>query len=169
MNSIFSDIFENIFSKAISPDKSEKKIGGDVSLPPIIKQGQKEMKKWKDTNSDQKKKIEKKLDKKDNIEVDHMVSSRYTTGDGKVSLNEYDGENEEKIPSTAIRKVKYNKDTHECWVQYITSNKWYKFIKMSMQQFMSFMNASSKGRYVQKIMRNINFDPSFGTKKLRQK
>ena len=128
MDSIFSNFFENIFANAINPNK---KNGGAV-VPPSIKQGQKEMKKWKDTNSDQKKKIEKKLDKKDNVEVDHMVSSRYTTGDGKVSLNEYDGENEEKIPSTAIRKVKYNKDTHECWVQYVTSSKWYKFINMPL-------------------------------------
>ena len=124
----------------------------------------------KDLASDNKKKIDKKLRKDKNVAIDKLISKRYyskgsnghyTDDDAKMSIDEYDGEQEVEIPSTAIADVKYDPKTKVCYVKYVKGNKWYKFINMSPQQFKTFMNASSKGRYVQFVMRKKNYDPSF--------
>lgn len=122
------------------------------------------------TSSDDKQKINKLLNKGKEVNVNDLVSKRYvskgsqghyTDEDAKVSLDEYAGETETDIKSTAIDDVKYNEKTKTCWVKYVGGKKWYKFVNMSRQQFESFMNASSKGRYVQNVMRTKNHDPAY--------
>lgn len=122
--------------------------------------------------SGQTNKIEKKLEKGKEINVGLMNSKRYygKGSDGHFidkdatvnSLDEYDGEVEVDIPSTAIQEVHYvpnSRDPSEgvCWVRFVGGKgKWYRFENMSPQQFKSFMNASSKGRYVNNVMRVKN-------------
>lgn len=121
-------------------------------------------------SSGDEKKISRNLRKDKNVTIDHLTSKRwfskgsnghYSDDDSKMSLNEYEGEQEVEIPSTAIADVKYDPKTRVCHVKYRGGNKWYRFINMSPQQFKAFMNASSKGRYVQFVMRKKNYDPSF--------
>lgn len=116
--------------------------------------------------SGQTEKIEKKLKKGKEINVGLMNSKRYygkgSNGhfidDDAVSnsLDELDGEVEVDIPSTAIAEVKYDPETRVCNVRYVGGDKWYRFEGMSPQQFKSFMNAGSKGRYVNNVMRKKN-------------
>lgn len=111
-------------------------------------------------------KIDKQLGKGKEINVGLMNSKRYygkgsndsfLDNDATVgSLDEYDGETEVDIPSTAIAEVKYDPKTRVCNVLYVGGKKWYRFENMSPQQFKSFMNASSKGRYVNNVMRVKN-------------
>jgi len=124
----------------------------------------------KTLSSDDDKKIKRSLRKDKNITIDHLTSKRwlsrgssghYSDDDSKMTLNEYEGEQEVEIPSTAIADVKYDPKTRVCHVRYRGGSKWYRFINMSPQQFKAFMNASSKGRYVQFVMRKKNYDPSF--------
>ena len=116
--------------------------------------------------SGQTKKIENKLKKGKEINVGLMNSKRYY-GKGSNghfidddaisnSLDELEGEVEVDIPSTAIAEVKYDPETRVCNVRYVNGDKWYRFEGMSPQQFKSFMNASSKGRYVNNVMRVKN-------------
>lgn len=120
----------------------------------------------KKLESGQTDKIDKKLEKGKELNVGLMNSKRYygkgsdghfTDNDATVgSLDEYNGETEVDIPSTAIAEVKYDPKTRVCNVRYVTGKKWYRFENMSPQQFKSFMNASSKGRYVNNVMRVKN-------------
>ena len=116
--------------------------------------------------SGQTKKIENKLKKGKEINVGLMNSKRYYgkgsnghfTDDDAISnsLDELDGEVEVDIPSTAIAEVKYDPETRVCNVRYVNGDKWYRFEGMSPLQFKSFMNAGSKGRYVNNVMRKKN-------------
>lgn len=121
-------------------------------------------------SSDDKQKIQKRLNKDKDVNVSNLISKRYfskgsdghfTDDDAKVSLDEYDGEVEADVKSTAIDDVKYDKKNKVCWVKYVGGRKWYRFINVGMQQFMTFMNASSKGKYVENVMRVKNHDPAF--------
>lgn len=122
--------------------------------------------------SGQTKKIENKLKKYKEISVGLMNSKRYY-GKGSNghfidddatanSLDEYDGEVEVDIPSTAVQEVHYvpnsqDPDEGVCWIRFVGGKgKWYRYEHMSPQQFKSFMNASSKGRYVNNVMRVKN-------------
>lgn len=122
--------------------------------------------------SGQTEKIENKLKKGKEINVGLMNSKRYYgkgsnghfTDDDAISgsLNEYDGEAEVDVKSTAVQEVRYVPNSQNpregvCWVRFVGGKgKWYRFEHMSPQQFKSFMNASSKGRYVNNVMRVKN-------------
>lgn len=113
--------------------------------------------------SGQTKRIEKRLRKGMEIAIDLMNSKRYY-GKGKDgsfiggthSMDEYDGEVEVEIPSTAIAEVNYDPETGVCNVRYVDGDKWYRFEEMSPEQFQTFMKATSKGRYVNNVMRKKN-------------
>lgn len=183
------DIFGNIFAELFGdnplggsagakqetekPKKAEKKTGS--SFNPILALAQSIRKKTEEKpskalSSGDKKKISRDLRKDKNVTIGNLTSKRwlsrgsdghYSDDDSKMTLNEYEGEQEVEIPSTAIADVKYDPNTRVCHVKYRGGNKWYRFINMSPQQFKAFMNASSKGRYVQFVMRKKNYDPSF--------
>ena len=188
MPMLTDDIFGNIFAELFGGNplgsatasgvkqeskKTEKKAGS--SFNPILALAQSirkkaEEKPSKTISSDDKKKISRNLRKDKNVTIDNLTSKRwlsrgsnghYSDDDSKMTLNEYEGEQEVEIPSTAIADVKYDPRTRVCHVKYRGGNKWYRFINMSPQQFKAFMNASSKGRYVQFVMRKKNYDPSF--------
>lgn len=113
--------------------------------------------------SGQTKRIEKRLRKGMEIAIDLMNSKRYygkgkdgSFIDGTHSMDEYDGEVGVEIPSTAIDEVKYDPETRVCNVKYVDGDKWYRFEEMSPQQFQTFMKSSSKGRYVNNVMRKKN-------------
>ena len=69
------------------------------------------------------------------------------------SLNEYEGDTEVSIPSTAIEKYKYNKKTHMLDIWYRGGNKWYTFGPVPEHVKESFENASSKGRFANNILK----------------
>lgn len=126
--------------------------------------------KEKETASDDKKKIAKNLRKDKDVIINKLISKRfvptddegrYPNADLKNFMDEYKGDTEVEIPSTAIADVKYDPKSGVCHVKYVGGNKWYRFVNMSPQQFKSFMNSSSKGRYVQRVMRLKNHDPNY--------
>ena len=122
--------------------------------------------------SGQTQKIENKLKKGKEINVGLINSKRYygKGSDGHFidddatvnSLDEYDGEAEADVKSTAVQEVRYVPNSQDpgegvCWVRFVGGKgKWYRYEHMSPQQFKSFMNASSKGRYLNKVMRVKN-------------
>lgn len=122
------------------------------------------------TNSYDTKKIDKNLNKEKEVDVGHLTSKRYygkgsdghyTDDDATVaSLDEYDGDTMAEIPSTAVKNVKYDPKTKICSVLFVGGDKWYDY-QMSPQQFKSFMAASSKGRYVNNVMKHKNRMPGY--------
>ena len=123
-------------------------------------------------NSDDLKKIDKQLSKTDEIEV-NPISKRFTDNkkekdENNLSLDEYDGKYTVEINSTAIGfPIRYNKKTGEVWLRFKDKDgkptgKWYHYVDMDEEQFKSFMKAASKGRYVTKIMKYKNHDPTYG-------
>lgn len=176
MNSIFKDIFDTIFGNnplAMEQSTKENPKGDKKEIKPgaIMKafMYEKEKKPQKVYNSDDLKKIDKKLGKKDEIEV-NPISKRFTDDkDGKnLSMDEYDGKYTVEINSTAIGfPIRYNKKTGEVWLRFKDKDgkptgKWYHYVDMDEEQFKSFMKAASKGRYVAKIMKYKNHDPAYG-------
>lgn len=180
LEEIFNDIFGNIAQETgigLGGDDSGKK--GDVAktvekglkkgldLKKLLSRGIVRERDKKELASDNKKKISKDLRKDKDLTINRLISKRFVTtdDDGKkgsgLSLDEYSGDTEVEIPSTAIADVKYDPKSKVCHVKYVGGDKWYRFVNMTPQQFKSFMNASSKGRYVQRIMRKKNYDPSF--------
>lgn len=118
------------------------------------------------TKSDDTKKLNKKLKKGKEVKVNKVISSRYYNpgsngsfldDDATVaSLDDGGNKIEVEVPSTAVDEVKYDPKTKVCEVKFVSGNKWYKYENMSEQQFQSFMNASSKGRYVNNVMKVQN-------------
>lgn len=178
MVNIFDDIFKSLFGDnplALSSSKNEKPASSKDSvvgrLVPFLYNEIKGKVKKPELASDNTKKIDKKIKKDKEVSVDRLYSKRfyskgsdgnYTDNDAKkASLDEYSGETEVEIPSTAIADVKYNPKEKVCHVKYVGGDKWYRFVNMSPQQFKSFMMSSSKGRYVQKVMRKKNHDPAY--------
>lgn len=179
MNSIFKDIFDKLFGNnplASEPSTKENPKGDKKERKPgaIIKafMYEREKKPQKVYNSDDLKKIDKVLDKKDVIEV-NPISKRFTDNKNErdidnLSLDEYDGKYTVEIDSTAIGlPIRYNKKTGEVWIKFKgkdgkSNGKWYHYIDMDEDQFKSFMKAASKGRYVTKIMKYKNHDPAYG-------
>ena len=178
---ILEEIFNNIFGNIAQEtgiglggtDSSvsntvEKGIKKGAALRKLLSRGvSREREKSKELASDNKKKISKDLRKDKDLTINKLISKRFVTtdDDGKkgsgLSLDEYSGDTEVEIPSTAIADVKYDPKSRVCHVKYVGGNKWYRFVNMTPQQFKSFMNASSKGRYVQRIMRIKNHDPNY--------
>lgn len=198
MENIFQDLFNSIFGdspldvsepsktggkseikiklelpKGKSKDKSEEKKESVVKrLIPFVK-------KQHVYESDNLKGIDKQMDKKGYVEVSPR-SKRYTDDDvksdkKKLSLDEYDGKNTVEIDSTAVGEpIRYNEKTGEVWLRFKDKNgkptgKWYHYTNMDKEQFKSFMKASSKGRYVNFIMKYKNHDPAYGPAPKRKK
>lgn len=166
MESIFENILDKLFNDNPLSSRTESK-SSSPKKPAVftIDFTRKKL------ASDDTEKINKRLRKDKDVLINRLISKRYygKGSDGHYSdddathnsLDEYSGETEVEIPSTAIADVKYDPKTQVCHVRYVNGNKWYRFINMSPKQFESFMNASSKGRYVQYVMRKKNRDSSF--------
>ena len=178
MNNIFKDIFDKLFGNnpLLTTESNETKGGLKKERKPgaIIKSFmyQKENNPQKAYNSDDLKKIDKVLDKTDEIEV-NPISKRFTDNKNEkdidnLSMDEYDGKYTVEINSTAIGlPIRYNKKTGEVWIKFKgkdgkSTGKWYHYVDMDEDQFKSFMKAASKGRYVAKIMKYKNHDPAYG-------
>lgn len=191
MASIFDDIFRSLFGDnplAVSEPpktggKSEVKI--QIELPKgkpketVVKRIIPFVKKEHVYESDNLKGIDKQMDKKGYVEVSPR-SKRYTDDDvksdkKKLSLDEYDGKNTVEIDSTAVGEpIRYNEKTGEVWLRFRDKDgkptgKWYHYTNMDKEQFKSFMKASSKGRYVNFIMKYKNHDPAYGPAPKRKK
>lgn len=177
-------IFENVFGRlgwgnpmSTEDIQKNKKISG-VSNPLLAfakmlsERLSKDKSATKVVDSNNLKKINKQLRKNGFVEVKPM-SKRFTDDkvrakNKKLFLDEYDGKNTVDIGSTAISTpIKYNEETGEVWIQFKGKDgkpggKWYHYTNMDKDQFRSFMRASSKGRYVTKVMKYKNHDPAFG-------
>lgn len=168
MNDIFKNFFSRLFSSNFTENKDETKKENGRKPGAVIRSLMYE-KKPKIYNSDDLKKIDKQLGKKDEIEV-NPLSKRFTDDKkGKnLSMDEYDGKYTVEINSTAIGfPIRYNKKTGEVWLRFKDKDgkptgKWYHYVDMDEDQFKSFMKAASKGRYVTKIMKYKNHDPAYG-------
>ena len=185
MENIFSDVFKNLFDNPFADKGEEKK---PVDTKKVEDSLTKMLNTWGDNTKKRKqkavestdtKKIDKEL-KKDKIIEAKPMSKRFTDDDvkdknKKLSLDEYDGKNTIEIDSTAIGvPVRYNKETGEVWIRFNGKNgkptgKWYHYVNMSEDQFKSFMKSSSKGRYVNFIMKYKNHDPAYGPTPKRKK
>lgn len=177
MDNIFKDVFKKLLGdNPLSLNKPVEPQSED-SLHDIVTAWSKKNKndKPKVVESTDTKKIDKEL-KKDKIIEAKPMSKRYTDDDvndknKKLSLDEYSGKNTIEIGSTAVGEpVRYNKVTGEVWLRFKDKHgkptgKWYHYVNMSEDQFKSFMKASSKGRYVNKIMKYKNHDPAYPMKK----
>lgn len=180
---IIEDIFRNIFNDAFGniAEDTGLSLGGASSDAPkkdkktdlreAFSRGVAHKRdKEKELASYNRKKINRGLRKDKDLTINRVISKRfvptddegrYPDADLKNFMDEYKGDTEIEIPSTAIADVKYDPRSRVCYVRYTSGNKWYRFVNMSPEQFRSFMNASSKGRYVQRIMRKRNHDPAY--------
>ena len=186
---LFGDIFESLFgnpfgsnpSKGSSkgPDLGKAKEKVESVVKRLIPVMQREEKKPHVYKSDHLNGVDKQLDKKGYVEVKPM-SKRYTDDDvksdkKKLSIDEYDGKNTVEIDSTAVGEpIRYNEKTGEVWLRFKDKDgkptgKWYHYTNMDKEQFKSFMKASSKGRYVNFIMKYKNHDPAYGPAPKRKK
>ena len=179
MNNIFKDVFDKLFGNNPFANESEKPNVNlnkkDIKPGAVIKAlmyQNKQDKPQKAYNSDDLNKIDKQLSKKDEIEV-NPISKRFTDNkkekdEKNLSMNEYDGKYTVEINSTAIGfPIRYNKKTGEVWLRFKDKDgkptgKWYHYVDMDEDQFKSFMKSASKGRYVTKVMKYKNRDPSYG-------
>lgn len=184
MENIFSDVFKKLFDNPFA-DKGEeqkpvdtKKV--DDSITKMLNSwGDNTKKRRKAVNTDDTKKVEKEVKKGGLIEL-NPISKRFTDDDVKnknktLHLNEYDGKNTVEIESTAISKpILYDEETGECWLRFKDKDgkpgkKWYHYIGLDENELLSFSKASSKGRFVNLIMKYKNHDPAYGptpTKKI---
>lgn len=87
------------------------------------------------------------------------ANGQYQTGD--VEMDQYSGGTRAAKPSTAIESVKYDPNTQICSVRFRGGDKSYDY-KMTPQDFQSFMNADSKGTYVNTVMKHQNRLPGYG-------
>lgn len=122
-------------------------------------------------SSDQTTRINKKLAQDKNLNVSKIYSMRnYEEGnrpEGNARMwkgenvgrgDEDTGNITEEVRSSAVDSVKYDPGQGLCWVRYVGGNgEWYSF-KMNPKQFKTYMQASSKGRYTQNVMREQNYD-----------
>lgn len=63
-----------------------------------------------------------------------------------------------QVPSSAVDSVRYDPKSHHMWLRYTSSPKEYVF-RVNPQEFRQFMNAGSKGRYTQQVLRKRNRAP----------
>lgn len=126
----------------------------------------------KNVASDQTTRINKKLAQDKDVNVSKVYSmrnyddgnrpegnARYWKGEnvGR-GLEDVPGNITEEVRSSAIDQVKYDPKQNLCWVKYVDGNGgWYSF-KMNPKQFKTYMQSSSKGRYTQNVMRQVNYD-----------
>lgn len=134
------------------------------------------------------KKQNKLLDKNKTVEVGKLISKRILNRDedtgryigGKLEIDdrpftEDDRKNygkklsermkdksnepvEVQLPSTAIANARFDEDTGKIFITYVGGDKEYVF-KGNKKDWLNFMNAGSKGRYVQYVMKVMNQAP----------
>ena len=134
------------------------------------------------------KKQNKLLDKKHEVNVAKLISKRLfdintNTGSyvgGKVIIDDspfteddrktkgYERKRAEQIknkepvevqlPSTAIESARFDEDENKIFITYVGGDKEYVF-KGNKKDWLNFMNAGSKGRYVQYVMKVMNQAP----------
>ena len=132
------------------------------------------------------KKQNKLLDKNKTVEVAKLISKRLfdinnNTGGyigGKVSIDNkpFTAEDRDKyakkrakqiknkepvevqLPSTAIESARFDEDKGAIYITYVGGGKEYVF-KGDRNDWLQFMNAGSKGRFVQNVMRKYNQAP----------
>lgn len=63
-----------------------------------------------------------------------------------------------QVPSSAVDSVRYDPKSHRMWLRYTSGPKEYVF-KVNPSEFRQFMNAGSKGRYTQNVLRKRNRAP----------
>lgn len=125
-------------------------------------------------NSDERMKIAKRLAQDKKVRIGTLYSERnYKEGEKPAgdprewtddNIGRGETENTETIDvpirSTAIDSVEYDPKEKDIYVKYRKGKKRYHFVNMSPQQFKSYMNAGSKGRYTQD-MRITNHDDAY--------
>lgn len=125
-------------------------------------------------NSDERARIAKRLAQDKKVRIGSLYSDRNyqagekPQGDPREWTGEHigrgDTENTDTIDlpirSTAIDSVEYNPKEKDVYVKYRNGKKRYHFVNMSPDQFKSYMNAGSKGRYTQD-MRITNHDDTY--------
>lgn len=131
------------------------------------------------------KKQNKLLDKNKTVEVGKLISKRilnpnngsYIGGKLEIDDKQFDEEDrnnyakkrakqiknkepvEVQLPSTAIANARFDEDKGAIYITYVgDSGKEYVF-KGNKQTWLNFMNAGSKGRYVQYVMKVMNQAP----------
>lgn len=113
--------------------------------------------------------IMKRVLKDKNVTIDNPTSQRYyyRGNDGTFSGNPQTGviENEGYgvgvgRPSTAVKTINYDPNTQVCRITFVGGSKEYEY-KMTKGEFDNFLNASSKGRYVNKVMKYNNRMPGY--------
>ena len=65
---------------------------------------------------------------------------------------------EVQLPSTAIASARFDEDAGKIFITYVGGDKEYVF-KGNKKDWLNFMNAGSKGRYVQYVMKVMNQAP----------
>lgn len=97
-----------------------------------------------------------------NVNVKPSSSRYYTRGtsgqyqDGTVEMDQYSGGVRNAKPSEAIESVKYDPNTQICSIVFRNgSGKAYDF-KLTQQEFATFMQSSSKGAYVNQVLKKNN-------------
>ena len=65
---------------------------------------------------------------------------------------------EVQLPSTAIESARFDEDENKIFITYVGGDKEYVF-KGNKNDWLNFMNAGSKGRYVQYVMKVMNQAP----------
>ena len=132
------------------------------------------------------KKQNKILNKKHNVDVATLISKRilnpnngsYIGGKLEIDDKRFDEEDrdnyakkrakqiknkepvEVQLPSTAIANARFDEDKGAIYITYVgDSGKEYVF-KGNKKDWLNFMNAGSKGRYVQYVMKVMNQAPS---------
>ena len=65
---------------------------------------------------------------------------------------------EVQLPSTAIESARFDEDAGKIFITYVGGDKEYVF-KGNKKDWLNFMNAGSKGRYVQYVMKVMNQAP----------
>ena len=130
-------------------------------------------------------KQEKALDKNKTVEVAKLISKRilnpnngsYIGGDVSIDDKPFTAEDRDKyskkraeqiknkepvevqLPSTAIANARFDEDKGAIYITYVgDSGKEYVF-KGNKKDWLNFMNAGSKGRYVQYVMKVMNQAP----------
>ena len=131
------------------------------------------------------KKQEKALDKNKIVEVGKLISKRLLgrnedTGSyigGKLEIDDRPFDEDDRknygkklseqiknkepvvqLPSTAIANARFDEDENKIFITYVGGDKEYVF-KGNRKDWLNFMNAGSKGRYVQYVMKVMNQAP----------
>lgn len=107
------------------------------------------------------------------VKVEHPTSYRfYTRGvDGYVdreSLDEYTGAQKKGIASTCVKSVRYNPSTQACFITFAGGSKEYEF-RVPPEEFEAFMEATSKGRHTNYVLKNYYTIPGYTSKNAGRK